>query len=55
MIIIILYLINISLYSDNNNVIINISLYNENTGDRVKSIYLHIIIIGYNWYIAFKL
>ena len=38
-------IINISLYNDNNNVIINISLYNENIGNRLKFIYLQIIII----------
>ena len=38
-------IINISLYNDNDNVIINISLYNENTGNRLKFIYLQIIII----------
>ena len=42
-------IINISLYNDNDNVIINISLCNENTGNRLKFIYLQIIIIiGYN-------
>ena len=49
-------IINVTLYNDNNNVIINISLCNENTGNRLKFIYLQIIIIvGYNWYIVFKL